>query len=324
MSKYLKKILLVSMLIIIIPIIAYAQVSHPASEITPGTFGGLATDAFSFPGNVGIGVTSPTFALDVFNANTQKHAAAVFSSNNPATWIAFQSAGTTGDLPQIGVIGNMLQLQTSGTGQLSITPEGNVGIGIGAPTVNLDVTQNGAIKVGNAFLSSGGDYAHLANNEYFTGSAWVGTAPGALIQLAGQNINFYRHDGQGGHTQSLGIDANGDIQVGGSTINFGSRGHISTNEHLFLLPRNGNNVYVSNSWGGSGSLVVDGDIVAPGNSHNNCYWSGWGCGDIACNPGYFMAGFGTYPASNYPTYENCWGAGVDADEPYRRIYCCQL
>jgi len=79
----------------------------------------------------------------------------------------------------------------------------------------VTINNDGAIKVGQAFLSSGGDYVHLANNEYYTGSAWVGTAPGALIQLAGQQIVFYRHDGQGNHVSSLVVDTAGNLLVSG-------------------------------------------------------------------------------------------------------------
>ena len=220
MSKYLKKILLVSMLIIIIPIIAYAQVSHPASEITPGTFGGLATDAFSFPGNVGIGVTSPTFALDVFNANTQKHAAAVFSSNNPATWIAFQSAGTTGDLPQIGVIGNMLQLQTSGTGQLSITPEGNVGIGMSTPNAKLYVEGS---RGGYGIISQGANVGIFGYGINGMGIFGYGANWGGFFQNSKNPKNFCYLGGEGYSLYCKGdvylegkVDIKGKLSVAGS------------------------------------------------------------------------------------------------------------
>jgi len=115
------------------------------------------------------------------------------------------------------------QVASTTTGSVCSTPENRVGIGTTTPSVNLEVVQNGAIKVGRALLSSGGDYAHLANNEYYTGSAWVGTAPGALIQLAGQQINFFRHDGRGGHTASMSItpgrvDITGSLWVNGRQI----------------------------------------------------------------------------------------------------------
>jgi hypothetical protein len=92
--------------------------------------------------------------------------------------------------------------------------EGNVGVGTAIPSVNVEVAQNGAIKVGQAYFSSGGNYAHMANNEYFNGTSWrANDTPGALIQIADQNINFYRHDGHGVHTFLGQINADGDLTV---------------------------------------------------------------------------------------------------------------
>jgi len=98
--------------------------------------------------------------------------------------------------------------------KMVIQPGGNVGIGTAAPGVRLDVAQNTAIRVGNAYMSSGGNYAHFANNEWYNGAAWQATAAGALIQLTGQSTYFYRHDAAGNHTFSAVIDANGRVGIG--------------------------------------------------------------------------------------------------------------
>ena len=93
-----------------------------------------------------------------------------------------------------------------------------VGIGTNTPSTKLDVAQNGAIKVGQAYLSSGGDYLHLANNEWFNGSAWTTDGIGGdLLQLTGQALNIYRHDAVGGHVFEATIDSNGNLGVGTST-----------------------------------------------------------------------------------------------------------
>jgi hypothetical protein len=54
---------------------------------------------------------------------------------------------------------------------LFIDASGRVGLGTVQPQTKLEIAQNQAIKVGNAYLSSGGDYAHLATNEWYDGSA---------------------------------------------------------------------------------------------------------------------------------------------------------
>jgi len=100
------------------------------------------------------------------------------------------------------------------TGKLSIS--GNVGIGTSDQEVTLEVAQNQVIKIGNAYLSSGGDYAHLANNEWFDGKKWHGKKSGTLIQLDQQKIRFHRHDGKGNHTPSMIINSKGYVSIGGA------------------------------------------------------------------------------------------------------------
>jgi hypothetical protein len=56
-------------------------------------------------------------------------------------------------------------------------------------TSSLQVDQNTYIKLGNAYISSGGPYAHLGQNSYFNGSAWILGGP-SLQLLAGPTFNF--------------------------------------------------------------------------------------------------------------------------------------
>jgi hypothetical protein len=57
---------------------------------------------------------------------------------------------------------------------------------------------------------------------------------------------------------------------------------------------------------------------APYANHAGCYWTGWGCGDMQCAPGYYTAGVNF----NASQSEGCWGAGNDYDEPTRQLWCC--
>jgi|GEM_PF-3096721 len=92
---------------------------------------------------------------------------------------------------------------------MTIDPTGNVGVGVTVPTTRLELAQNTAIKVGQAYLSSGGDYVHLSNNEWFNGSSWTQTASGVLLQLTGQIMNIDSHTAAVGHTMMMSVSPNG-------------------------------------------------------------------------------------------------------------------
>ena len=100
------------------------------------------------------------------------------------------------------------------------TVNNRLGIGTNTPGVKLEVGANTAIKIGNAYLSSGGDYVHLANNEWYNGSAWTATAAGTMYQQSGQANNWYTHDASGGHTVRMQLDPTGNLTLntGGLSI----------------------------------------------------------------------------------------------------------
>ena len=112
------------------------------------------------------------------------------------------------------VLDGNLQSQQQSDDALFIDSSGRVGIGTEQPQTKLEVARNQAIKVGNAYLSSGGDYVHLANNGWYDGQKWQATAPGALIQFSGQNTAFYTHDEEGNHTNRLIVNSAGNVGIG--------------------------------------------------------------------------------------------------------------
>ncbi|MGC2237438.1 MAG: tail fiber domain-containing protein [Pyrinomonadaceae bacterium] len=165
-------------------------------------------------GNVGIGTTTPGFPLTFADALGDKI----------SLW------GQSGANYGFGVQTLLLQIHTDsdtadiafGSGASSsfketmrIKGNGNVGIGIN-PGVALEVAQNKAIRLGNANISSGGDYVHLSNHSWYNGSAWqFDGAVGALYQIGGQTHIWYRHDGKS-HTNVMMINSNGNVGIGAS------------------------------------------------------------------------------------------------------------
>lgn len=154
--------------------------------------------------------------------------------------------GTSGPSNKLHVVGNTtlqgsgavnnVTLATSG-GNVTFSGGGNggnpaVSITPSVATVALDVAQNSTARVGRAYLSSGGDYMHLANNEYYNGGSWIATGgSGALLQFAGQQVAFYSHNGAGGHSGLMLISPGNTVSGGWGHMALGTdkadfNGHI--------------------------------------------------------------------------------------------------
>ncbi len=155
---------------------------------------------------------------------------------------------------------------------------GNVGIGLINPVVNLDIVQNGAFKVGTAYLSSGGDNLHLATHEYYNGSAWVSpdSVAGGLFQISGQSFNWYSHTGAAspGHTAMMSLNNGG--WSGGSSINL-VKGPAVTDSNDGWLRLNSGSQYAN-------GLYTPGNTRADGNTYigPSYAWYPYGAG-IATN-----------------------------------------
>ena len=136
---------------------------------------------FSSNGNVGIGTMTPAFKLDVAGPIRSSSGGFVFPDGTVQT-----TAGGGG--------GGGSQWVTLGSNIFYAA--GNVGVGMSTPGVSLDVNPNGALRVGHANLSSGGDNANLSSHTWFNGTAWQFDGnPGGLYRITGQQHLWYTHNG---------------------------------------------------------------------------------------------------------------------------------
>ena len=173
-----------------------------------GTFGELAR--FTSTGNVGIGTSTPAYKLDVAGAIRSSSGGFVFPDGT------VQTTANGG--------GGSSQWITSGANIYYNT--GNVGLGTSTPGVALDVAQNRAIRVGNATLSSGGDYANIANHGWYNGSAWQGDGQaGAIYNLNGAQHTWYTHNTAGVVAPLMQLGADGSLGIGTQTPS--SRLHVN-------------------------------------------------------------------------------------------------
>jgi hypothetical protein len=149
----------------------------------PGEAGNARTPLFirSDNGNVGIGTTSPAYALDVSGS------ARVAGGLN----VGSATGAGTGDVRASGV------LAISGTGNSYIS--GKLGVGTASPTYTLDVSGSarvtGGLNVGSATGAGTGDVRASGvlaisgtGNSYISGNLGVGTAsPAANLHVAGSS-----------------------------------------------------------------------------------------------------------------------------------------
>jgi hypothetical protein len=118
---------------------------------------------------------------------------------------------------------------------------GNVGIGTASPATALDVAPGMAIRVGNANLSSGGDFAHLSTHTWYDGGGWHNDgSAGGLYQISGQNHVWYKHGGASNFVQMMMLASNGNLGIG-----------VSPSYRLHVASTDSHTVFASavNGWG---------------------------------------------------------------------------
>lgn len=225
-----------------------------------------------------------------------------------------RNASVLGTLASTGALSTASNLDVTGTSTLR-----------GATSLASTLSVSGASTLTGA-LTVGG-VATLQNSAVVNGTT---TLNGALTVYSNVAV------GTPGVPSTLSFngtrtDLNFPANIGGGGGDTASIRHFvdGTGENTQLLISNGNDPDddVAIEQAGAvrlqivnGVVGVTGDLSADSNAYGTCEWTAWSCGAFTCPNGRYVAGFDTIGNGNG---EQCYGAG-DYDEPYRRLYCCEL
>jgi len=160
-------------------------------------------------GNVGIGTTSPSEKLEVYNGGLRVGGASVAGFMSYDTAVTF---GSVGDYA--------LKIFTNATEKMRITSGGNVGIGTTSPTQKLDVNGNIRASSGILFGTDTAATNTLADYEEGTWTPIIGGGTSGNKTATAANAGWYRKVGKmvtvGGTLSWSGGDAlSGAIQIKG-------------------------------------------------------------------------------------------------------------
>ena len=141
-------------------------------------------------------------------------------------------------------------------------------VGNGAYAANSNIgaiqPQNTYHRIGNVYVSSGGDYGHFSTHAWYTGGMWIGDgAVGGLFQIAGPTFNWYKGSACTSvtYTSLMSLDANGNLFANGTISSVGN----ITGANIFTTGNaNVGNVNVTSNVQ-AGNLRTTGNISATGN-----------------------------------------------------------
>jgi len=220
---------------------AYAIVSHPASQVTAGTFG---IGNFSFNGHLGIGTANPEVMLDIqggklratsggvsmASPSTGKGIEIFYYGPEDAAYIYSVDRDTLTDKP-LKTSSYNFSVNTNGLSRIFVDNSGYVGIGTASPGTKLDVsgviTATGGTSTNwnTAYVHSTTDADTSASNEIQTlgtsGNTVTLTSGGSVTAPYATQASYLNTAGlyyQGGN---VGIGTSGPgakLEVAGSVI----------------------------------------------------------------------------------------------------------
>jgi hypothetical protein len=202
----------------------------PAADTIAFAEGGAEVARFDSSGNLGIGTSSPAAKLNV--SRTDSTLIGLFSGTTKgariganSTYSFIEGVDTTGSASyQPFMIGGAdVRFTTSDVERMRIDSSGNVGIGTSSPTEKLTVNGGAIVKGAYSGATNGGainlSYASNAGIIYSLdpGVAWKSLDIGASLLTFGT-----------GGTERMRIDSSGNLLVGATTNDPGTRVYSST------------------------------------------------------------------------------------------------
>ena len=174
-------------------------------------------------GRLGLGTTLPSTALHV-NSTNNFTIAGTIQTNAGNSYVSFVDNGTTAGHVRCGSQGNDFVVNAGGDRRMQITSAGNVGIGVTNPQARLEIGGTETAGVPAIDVST---YA-----ADVTDTSDIVLSPNGVIR-AQDSINnvvnsggFYTWNiggtddkaGKAGSSESMRLDASGNLKLGGSTI----------------------------------------------------------------------------------------------------------
>jgi hypothetical protein len=156
-------------------------------------------------GNVGIGTSSPSSALDVRSASGLIGQFSETTSGSQRR-IRFSNSGAVNTIESTASIGSTsLAIAVDGSERMRINASGNVGIGTSSPTTELDV--NGKINFNGGLSTSSDNYLFS-----YAGGTYGQVRSGIYLDGTNTVLKFYN-----AQTERMRIDSSGNVLVGTTT-----------------------------------------------------------------------------------------------------------